>query len=59
MSVTPNIAAEPPARRFVSVAAFSGAVIAGALLTASAILWLRFGPAVFLDMLAAGLAACF
>lgn len=35
------------------------AVVAGALLLAAAVLWIRYGTAVFFEMIATGLAACF
>ena len=36
-----------------------GAVAVGALLLAAAALWIRYGTAVFFEMIASGLAACF
>jgi hypothetical protein len=50
-------------RRPVNGVAFAivvgGAVAVGALLLAAAVLWMRYGTAVFFEMIAAGLAACF
>ena len=55
----------PPSaeRRPTGVAAFAiivaGAVVAVATLLAAAVLWIRYGTAVFFEMIATGLAACF
>ena len=35
------------------------AVVVGAMLLAAAVLWIRYGTAVFFEMIATGLAACF
>ena len=51
------------ARRPIGAVTFAiivgSAVIAGAMLVAAAVLWLRYGTAVFFEMIATGLAACF
>ena len=47
---TPGLAARP----FVLVAAVAGVLIAGTL-----VLWAHYGSAVFFEMIAAGIAACF
>ena len=41
------------------VVAVGGAAIAAAMLCAAAVLWIRYGTAVFFEMIASGLAACF
>jgi hypothetical protein len=48
----------PRARR-VPVALVVGIAIAAALLIAAASLWVSYGTAVFFEMIAAGIAACF
>jgi hypothetical protein len=37
----------------------AGAVVAAGTLLAAAFLWIRYGTAVFFEMIATGLAACF
>lgn len=49
---------EPDARRF-PFAMVAGLTIAGALLIAASMLWASYGTAVFFEMIAAGIAACF
>jgi len=52
-----------PARRPLGGAAFGiavgGAVVAAALLLGAAVLWIHYGTAVFFEMIATGIAACF
>jgi hypothetical protein len=51
------------ARRSIGAVAFAiivgSAVIGSAMLLAAAVLWIRYGTAVFFEMIATGLAACF
>ena len=48
-----------PANRLVRAVVAGGAGLGVVLLLAAAVLWLRFGPAVFFEMIASGFAACF
>jgi hypothetical protein len=48
-----------PARRAGAVVAFAGAGLGAALLLGALILWLHYGTAVFFEMIASGIAACF
>jgi hypothetical protein len=48
----------PPARR-VSLALGLALGVAAVLLLAALLLWSRYGTAVFFEMIAAGIAACF
>jgi hypothetical protein len=53
----PDVVAQPPessSRPFVIVAA-----VAGVLIAATLALWAHYGTAVFFEVIAAGLAACF
>ena len=55
---TGTTARRPPGG--VALAIMAGSVlVAGAMLLAAAILWIRYGTAVFFEMIATGLAACF
>ena len=57
---TSRLAAAPaPARRASAIAAVGGAALGGALVLGALILWFRYGTAVFFEMIAAGIAACF
>jgi hypothetical protein len=47
------------ARRAGAVAAIAAAGLGIALLLGALILWLRYGTAVFFEMIASGIAACF
>jgi hypothetical protein len=52
-----------PARRPLGGVAFGiivgGAVLAAAVLLGAAVLWFHYGTAVFFEMIASGIAACF
>jgi hypothetical protein len=51
-----------PARRPSGVAfaiVVGGGVLVAAMLLAAAVLWIQYGTAVFFEMIASGLAACF
>ena len=50
-------AQRPRGTAFLAIAA--GATVFGALLIAAVVLWIRYGTAVFFEMIASGLAACF
>jgi hypothetical protein len=48
----------PPGRLAVAIT-MAALVVAGVMLAAAGVLWLRYGSAVFFQTLSAGLAACF
>jgi hypothetical protein len=48
-----------PARRAGAVVAIAAAGLGAALLLGALILWVRYGTAVFFEMIASGIAACF
>jgi len=48
-----------PARRAGAVVAIAATGLGAALLLGALILWLRYGTAVFFEMIASGIAACF
>jgi hypothetical protein len=48
-----------PARRSVPVVAVGGAVLGVVLLLGALVLWLHYGTAVFFEMIASGISACF
>ena len=48
-----------PSRRLASVIAVAGAGFAVALLLGALVLWYHYGTAVFFEMIASGIAACF
>ena len=48
-----------PARRAGAVVAIAAAGLGTALLVGALILWVHYGTAVFFEMVAAGIAACF
>lgn len=52
--VTANDARRPASRPLLAVA-----VVFGVLFAATLLLWAHYGTAVFFDMIAAGIAACF
>jgi hypothetical protein len=56
---TPMTRTPRPANRLVRAVVAGGAGLGVVLLLAAAVLWLRFGPAVFFEMIASGFAACF
>ena len=53
----PDAALEPP--RLVSRPMLLVAAVAGMLIAATVALWVHYGTAVFFEVIAAGLAACF
>ena len=53
------IAATQPSRRVASVIVVAGAGFAAALLLGALVLWYHYGTAVFFEMIASGIAACF
>ncbi len=48
-----------PARRIGSAIAVGGMVLGAAILLAAVVLWFYYGTAVFFEMIASGIAACF
>jgi hypothetical protein len=54
-----GIMARRPPRGVAFVVIASSAVVFVAMLVAAVALWIRYGTAVFFEMIAAGLAACF
>jgi hypothetical protein len=48
-----------PSRRVASVIVVAGAGFAAALLLGALVLWYHYGTAVFFEMIASGIAACF
>ena len=53
------IAASRPSRRVASAIVVAGAGFAAALLLGALVLWYHYGTAVFFEMIASGIAACF
>jgi len=53
------IAASRPSRRVASVIVVAGAGFAATLLLGALVLWYHYGTAVFFEMIASGIAACF
>jgi hypothetical protein len=49
----------PPARRIVPAIVVGGGVLGTALLLSALALWFHYGTAVFFEMVASGIAACF
>ena len=49
----------PPKARAASVIVWTAAVLGVLTVTAAAALWIYYGTAVFFEMIAAGIAACF
>jgi hypothetical protein len=54
-----TIPATRPSRRAASVIVVAGAGFAAALLLGALVLWYHYGTAVFFEMIASGIAACF
>jgi hypothetical protein len=48
-----------PARRVASAIVIGAATLGAALLSAALVLWFHYGTAVFFEMIASGIAACF
>jgi hypothetical protein len=53
------ISATQPSRRVASVIVVAGAGLAATLLLGALALWYHYGTAVFFEMIASGIAACF
>jgi hypothetical protein len=53
------VSATPPSRRVASLIVVAGAGFAAALLLGALVLWYHYGTAVFFEMIASGIAACF
>jgi len=53
------ISATRSSRRVASVIVVAGAGFAAALLLGAVVLWYHYGTAVFFEMIASGIAACF
>jgi hypothetical protein len=51
--------ATPPKARAASLIVWSAAVLGVVAVTAAAALWIYYGTAVFFEMIASGIAACF
>ena len=51
--------ATPPKTRAASIIVWSAAAFAILIVAAAAVLWIYYGTAVFFEMIAAGIAACF
>lgn len=51
--------ATPPRARAASIIVWSAAVLGALAFVAAAALWIYYGTAVFFEMIAAGIAACF
>ena len=48
-----------PARRVASAIVIAAASLGAALLSGALVLWFHYGTAVFFEMIASGIAACF
>jgi hypothetical protein len=53
------ISATRPSSRAASIIAWSAAGLGGVILLGAAALWMHYGTAVFFEMIAAGISACF
>ena len=53
------LAGPRPARRLAPVIAVAGAGLGAVLLAGALVLWFHYGTAVFFEMIASGIAACF
>jgi hypothetical protein len=53
------ISATPHSRGLASVIVWSGAGLGAASLVGALVLWFHYGTAVFFEMIASGIAACF
>jgi hypothetical protein len=49
----------PPARKVAPAIVVGGAVLGAAILLGTLVLWFHYGTAVFFEMIASGIAACF
>lgn len=59
VSAQPHPIAAPDQGRVASVILWGGAGIGGLALLAAGALWFHYGTAVFFEMIAAGISACF
>lgn len=59
VSAPPHPIAEPTQGAVASVILWGGAGIGGMALLAAGVLWFHYGTAVFFEMIAAGISACF
>jgi hypothetical protein len=60
LSTQAEISSGPrPARKLAQVIVVTGAGLGAALLAGALVLWLHYGTAVFFEMIASGIAACF
>ena len=53
------ISAPQPSRRVASAIVIGAAALGAAAVLGAAVLWFHYGTAVFFEMIAAGIAACF
>ena len=53
------LSATPPRTRVASVIVWGAALLGALAVAAAAVLWTYYGTAVFFEMIAAGIAACF
>ena len=53
------MAATEPSRKVASAIVMSAAGLGAAILLGAAVLWFHYGTAVFFEMIASGIAACF
>ena len=53
------LAAAPPSRRGTSAIVVGAAGLGAAAMLGAAVLWFHYGTAVFFEMIASGIAACF
>ena len=59
ISTQQGMAANPPQGRVASVIVWGAASLGAIVLVAAAALWFHYGTAVFFEMIAAGISACF
>jgi hypothetical protein len=57
--VQPISTQEMPARKMTSVIAVAAAGLGAALMSCALVLWFHYGTAVFFEMIASGISACF
>jgi hypothetical protein len=53
------VSVAPHSRRLASVLVLSSAALGAAILAGALVLWFHYGTAVFFEMIASGVAACF
>lgn len=59
ISTPQQTAATEPSRKVASAIVMSAAGLGAAILLGAAVLWFHYGTAVFFEMIASGIAACF